>query len=158
MPSKGEVEARKERQIRAFELRKAGQSYRTIAAQLGVSVRTAYDDIQDVTQQLNTQLREEAEQLRAIEVERLDTLLAALWGKATDESAKGQTFAVDRVLSIMERRAKLLGLDMPTKIAPTDPTGEHEYAAAAETLASKLAGLAAAATASVPGKPDTSGN
>ena len=29
-------------------------------------------------------------------------------------------------LSIMGRRAKLNGLDAPTKIAPTDPTGEHQ--------------------------------
>jgi len=35
---------------------------------------------------------------------------------------------VDRVLKIQERRAKLLGLDMPTKTALTDPTGEKEAA------------------------------
>lgn len=34
--------------------------------------------------------------------------------------------AVDRVLKIAERRAKLLGLDLPTKVALTDPTGEKE--------------------------------
>lgn len=27
----------------------------------------------------------------------------------------------------IERRCKLIGLDAPTKIAPTDPTGEYEY-------------------------------
>lgn len=32
--------------------------------------------------------------------------------------------AVDRYLKIMERRAKLLGLDMPNKVALTDPSGE----------------------------------
>ena len=35
--------------------------------------------------------------------------------------------AMDRILKIMERRAKLLGLDMPTKIAPTDPSGEKSF-------------------------------
>lgn len=35
--------------------------------------------------------------------------------------------AMDRILKIMERRAKLLGLDMPTKIAPTDPSGEESF-------------------------------
>lgn len=34
--------------------------------------------------------------------------------------------ALDRALKVMERRAKLLGLDMPTKTAITDPTGEKE--------------------------------
>lgn len=34
--------------------------------------------------------------------------------------------AVDRLIKISERRAKLLGLDLPAKIALTDPTGEKE--------------------------------
>lgn len=34
--------------------------------------------------------------------------------------------AIDRAVRIMERRAKLLGIDMPTKVAQTDPTGEKE--------------------------------
>lgn len=33
--------------------------------------------------------------------------------------------AIDRLLKIQERRARLLGLDKPTKIAATDPTGEN---------------------------------
>lgn len=31
------------------------------------------------------------------------------------------------LIDISARRAKLLGLDAPTKIAPTDPSGENEY-------------------------------
>lgn len=31
------------------------------------------------------------------------------------------------LLSIIERRCKLLGLDAPTKVAPTDPTGDKPY-------------------------------
>ena len=36
--------------------------------------------------------------------------------------------AVAGALKIMERRARLLGLDAPTKISATDPTGEKEAA------------------------------
>lgn len=32
--------------------------------------------------------------------------------------------AIDRLLKIQERRARLLGLDKPTKVAPTTPDGE----------------------------------
>ena len=32
--------------------------------------------------------------------------------------------AIDRLLKIQERRSKLLGLDKPTKIAPTNPDGD----------------------------------
>ena len=34
--------------------------------------------------------------------------------------------AVDRLLKIQERRARLLGLDKPTKVAPTTPDGEKQ--------------------------------
>jgi hypothetical protein len=37
--------------------------------------------------------------------------------------------AMSKILHIMERRAKLLGLDAPTKTAFTDPSGEKEAAA-----------------------------
>lgn len=37
--------------------------------------------------------------------------------------------AMSKILSIMERRAKFLGLDAPTKTAFTDPSGENEAAA-----------------------------
>lgn len=32
--------------------------------------------------------------------------------------------AIDRLLKIQERRSKLLGLDKPTKVAPTNPNGD----------------------------------
>lgn len=35
---------------------------------------------------------------------------------------------INQKLKIMERRARLLGLDAPTKVAATDPTGEKEAA------------------------------
>lgn len=31
------------------------------------------------------------------------------------------------ILSIIERRCKMLGLDAPQKVAPTDPTGQHSW-------------------------------
>ena len=38
----------------------------------------------------------------------------------------------------MERRAKLLGLDAPTKIAPTNPEGDEEFGADDRYLLGKL--------------------
>ena len=48
-----------------------------------------------------------------MESERLDALLAALWPAAM----AGNCRAVDRCLSVMHRRAKLLGLDAPSRRA-----------------------------------------
>lgn len=62
---------------------------------------------------LRATLQEPADELRSLELERLDRLLLGVWSQA----AKGNQGAVDRALKIMERRARLLGLDAPTKQA-----------------------------------------
>lgn len=104
-----------ERTVQALELRKRGKSYRAIGAALGVSEAQAFRDVQAALMQLNALEQTTAEELRRVEVERLDALLDALWTQATSPGMKGQTFAVDRVLSIMERRSRLLGLDAPAR-------------------------------------------
>ena len=48
-----------------------------------------------------------------------------LFAKALSLYGKGSVPAGRLAIAIMGRRAKLNGLDAPTKIAPTDPTGEH---------------------------------
>lgn len=98
-----------ERQRQALELRKAGVGFQQIADKLGYADHSgAY---RAVATALKKTLQEPADELRAIEVERLDQLLLGLWPKAI----KGDTWSVDRVLKIMERRSALLGLDAPVK-------------------------------------------
>lgn len=98
-----------ERQRQVLELRKSGLGFQAIADQLG------YKDHSGAYRAFRTALRktlqEPADELRALEVDRLDTMLLGLWPKAT----RGDTWSVDRVLRIMERRAALLGLDAPAK-------------------------------------------
>ncbi|MFF9632917.1 hypothetical protein [Streptomyces fradiae] len=71
---------------------------------------------------------------RQQENERLDALLEAVWDKATKPSpvySKDREYlgdeidlkAVDTVLKLMDRRAKLLGLDMPVKTELAGPGG-----------------------------------
>ncbi len=109
------------KQRQAVELRKAGASFAMIAEQLGyASVSGAFKAVQTA---LRKTLQAPADEVRNLELERLDTLLLALWPQAR----QGNQGAIDRVLRIMERRAKLLGLDAPTKVAPTDPAGERMW-------------------------------
>ena len=70
---------------------------------------------------------EPATQLRDMEVARLDRLLMGHWTKAIG----GDVNATRTVLSIMDRRAKLLGLDAPQRI---DLTGWIREMAIAEGL------------------------
>ncbi|MBP2325344.1 Ni,Fe-hydrogenase III large subunit [Kibdelosporangium banguiense] len=106
MTSERQVAA--ERRARALELRKAGASYEQIAQQCGYSHRgTAH---RAVMQALASVADELAADVRDLELTRLDSMLMGLWRAARD----GDGSAVDRVLKIMERRAKILGLDSPT--------------------------------------------
>ncbi len=96
-----------EKQRRALEMRKRGTSFDVIASELGYSSRSgAYKAVMSAIEKM---LREPAEEVRTLELERLDELLAGLWMKAV----KGDAAALDRVLRIMERRSKYLGLDAP---------------------------------------------
>jgi len=103
-----------ERRGQALALRKAGIGYPAIARQLGYAGPSgAYKAIVTALRALT---REPAEELRTLELARLDELLAGLWADAR----QGNVAKVDRVLKVMARRAALLGLDAPRRVAVTD--------------------------------------
>lgn len=98
-----------EQRRRALELRKAGATYDQIAQQVGYTNRgSAHRAVMAALKEITA---EPAQEVRQLELERLDAMLLGLWPAAR----KGNQGAVDRVLRIMERRAKLLGLDSPVK-------------------------------------------
>jgi len=101
-----------ERKVEALNLRMAGHDYRTIAKELGVSIKTAYFDVQRTVVYLAQHERVLAENVRALELARLDSMQAYLWPAI----ARGDTFAIGAQLKLMERRAKMLGLDAPTVV------------------------------------------
>lgn len=98
------TKARRERMAKALNLRQRGLSYQEIGRTLRVSHSTAYDDVQDALREIT---REPAEAVLTIELSRLDAILTPMINKAME----GDAFATDRVLRIMERRARYLGLD-----------------------------------------------
>lgn len=111
------------RRRRVLELRRKGEDYRTIAKRLmddvgadrlpqGWDARYACKDLRRLFEQVNRELREEATDALQLELERLDAMLSGLWKKAET----GDTEAIDRVLKIMERRSKYLGLDEPDEL------------------------------------------
>jgi hypothetical protein len=94
-----------ERRNRAVALRKAGADFEQIAEQVGFASRGAAHDA--VMQAIRELPRENAEEALAVELERCDALLVGLWPKAR----RGDEKAVHAALRVMERRARLLGLD-----------------------------------------------
>lgn len=96
--------ARATRKQEALTMRLAGVSTRTIAARLNVHPSTVYAWVKDAIAAIP---QEQADELRALELERLDTLFAAVWRDAL----AGDTRSVDAALRVMQRRAALLNLD-----------------------------------------------
>ena len=95
------------RRIEALRLRRVGLTYDQIATRMKVSRSTVHHWITD---SLKSSLREEAEEVRLLELERLDMVL----GPQMRQAMTGDGPAVDRVLKIMERRARYLNLDAAT--------------------------------------------
>lgn len=103
------------RALQALQLRKEGCTYEQIAQQCGYRSRSgAYDAVQ---RELQRTMQEPADDVRQLEVMRLDDLYRAMIPKAL----KGDTWSVDRCLKIMERRAALLGLDVKVENAGSVP-------------------------------------
>lgn len=96
-----------ERRRKALELRKAGATYDQIKTQMGYATRASA--ARDCFAAIRAIIAEPAEEVRQLELQRLDALLLGVWKKAKD----GDPAAVDRVLRIMDRRAAYLGLDAP---------------------------------------------
>lgn len=99
-----------ERQRKALELRKAGVSFERIATELGYA--SSAGSYQAVMAALDKTLREPADKVRSLELERLDAVSIRMYQQARE----GNLGAIDRLMRLMERRARLLGLDMATQL------------------------------------------
>lgn len=102
------------RDAEACRLRTLGLTYEQIASQLGFSDRSNARSA--VERGLVAIVAEPAEELRTLELARLDELTQRAWGILDDEPPGVALQAIDRILKIQERRAKLLGLDAPTRV------------------------------------------
>lgn len=106
----------------ALSLRKAGATYDAIARQLSMSEEGARAAVKRAVEKLHAAVNESARELRTMEVERCDAIQTALWSKVM----KGDERASLVVLKVMERRARLLGLDAPETLQVQPGAGERE--------------------------------
>jgi hypothetical protein len=130
---------------RCFELRKAGLSYNNIAKALDCSTGRAWNGVKRTMERISIRLAEDNRDTHRLELERLDSMLQHLWPltmprKVRKEDGSGDIDvppsmdAVDRVLKIMDRRAKLLGLDTQVIHLNTGRPGEVAVGPAAKEL------------------------
>jgi hypothetical protein len=100
-----------ERQARCLELRRSGKSYTEIAAEVGIGKSQAHHLVIQGLEHARSQILASADDLKTEEISRIDAMLSGLW----PDARKGHLGAVDRVLKLMERRSKYLGLDAPQR-------------------------------------------
>ena len=103
---------------KAIDLRSTGASYDGIGRGMGISKTRAYQLVLAGMVDLDKELKESADRLRTLELLRLDAIQCAHWPNAHIPRH------VDVILKVMERRAKLLGLDAPTKVVETTVNGD----------------------------------
>jgi len=107
-----------ERQAEALEYRKMGYTYAQIAQSLGMGcAQTAWNAVENA---LKATIQEAADDVRRLELERLDAMFISAYGNAI----KGDLVAHTACLNIMKRRAALQGLDAPEKRELTGADGK----------------------------------
>ncbi|MGW2611429.1 hypothetical protein ACWC4A_44920 [Streptomyces mirabilis] len=83
-------------------------------------IHAACRDVRTALADRRAKLNDGVDELRALEADRLDRLFFVAYKKAVRDQ---DLAAIDRTLRIMERRARLLGLDMPVRTELSGPDG-----------------------------------
>ena len=110
-----------ERDARMFKMRQAGVSVGDIAKRFGISPKAVHTAMQRQLEKLNGEALMAYPDVLRMELERLDNLQAAIWpltqhrkvkmDDGTEIQVEPDLKAIQQVLLIMDRRAKLLGMD-----------------------------------------------
>ena len=110
-----------ERDLRIFKMRQAGVPTNEIAKRFGVTTRVVSTAISRQLEKMNREALMAYPEVLRLELERLDALQAAIWPMTQHRRVTlddGQEVAVEpdmkaiqQVLSIMDRRSKLLGME-----------------------------------------------
>lgn len=112
-----------ERRALTLKLRKSGATYEQIARAViekygvenlprGYDSRYTYKDVARELQRLKNLVNGLAVDVKELELQRLDRMLMGVWQQAIS----GDLGAIKTVLRIMDRRAKLVGLDSAQKL------------------------------------------
>lgn len=112
---KGTIAEQKEtlaRRAECFKMRMQGHTFPAIAEALGYnSKQHAWADYQAALRDARNDYTDDLEELRAFELARLDAIAARAW----EYDGTGEIKALDVLLKVADRRARLLGLDQPIK-------------------------------------------
>lgn len=139
-----------ERDLRIFKMRQAGVSVTEIARRFQVSTASVNKAVQRQLEKLNREALMAYPEVLRMELERLDNLQAAIWpltqhrkvsmDDGTEVAMEPDLKAIQQVLSIMDRRTKLLGMEATNINVSMDV---RDQSSVKSTLAGEASGAAA---------------
>ena len=134
-----------ERDMRIFKMRQAGTSTQEIARRFGISTSAVAAAVKRQLERMNREVLLAYPEVLRMELERLDTLQQAIWpltqhrkvvmDDGTEVTVEPDLKAIQQVLSIMDRRTKLLGMDQVNVNVQMDVAQKNN-----ETIKATLAG------------------
>lgn len=114
--------ARNRKANAALQLRIAGASWSEIAESLGYPTPRAA--LVATEKALEKELKTEESQtaMRSLAGKRLERILRGVWSKAIDPKNPEHLLAADKARLLIDRHAKLYGLDAPTEVVVSNPS------------------------------------
>ena len=110
-----------ERDVRIFKMRQAGVPNQEISRRFSISVGAVGKSVNRQLEKLNSEALLAYPEVLRMELERLDALQSAIWpltqhrritlDDGTDVAVEPDMKAIQQVLSIMDRRSKLMGME-----------------------------------------------
>lgn len=124
VPRSSDKQSIERRQQAAVALRLAGASYDEIAQHLGYAdAGTAASAVErDLRDHLTNEGRDE---VRATDGRRIERLIRSVWAKANDPTNIEHLAAVRTALALIDRHARLYGLDAPQEVIIYNPAASE---------------------------------
>jgi hypothetical protein len=153
MSRKSKLAAIEERRKKVAVNLLAGLTYRQMAEALDVSVGTIASDVKIILGRWRREQVQTVDDYVTLQMRRFERAVHAVWKPVTD----GDQRAIQTFLQIHDRMERLVGMNKPLKVAPTDPSGTEAYEPGGLTdeqrIADVLALLEAARARAAQGPP-----
>ena len=137
-----------ERDLRIFKMRQAGVSPQEIARRFQMTTNAVNTAIRRQLERMNREALMAYPEVLRLELERLDALQTAIWpltqhrkvtmDDGTEVSVEPDLKAIQQVLSIMDRRSRLLGMEQTNVNLQVEQVGSEHRAVLAGAITSSV--------------------
>jgi predicted DNA-binding protein YlxM (UPF0122 family) len=133
-----------ERDLRIFKMRQAGLSVQEIARRFSITTNAVTSSVKRQLEKMNREALMAYPEVLRMELERLDALQTSIWpltqhrkvtmDDGTEVSVEPDLKAIQQVLSIMDRRSRLLGMEQTNVNLQVEQVGAEHRAVLAGAI------------------------